>query len=132
MNREVVVVPEKKKKIEQIKQKYRNLAMSDKDAIKIKNIEVTNSILKTASLVVGVVGVIDIFIPDPIIGLDEAALMAISGLLGTASTMCTNKIDQIAKNVDPSVKFEEITKLGSQLSNVANKVNTSRKTHSHK
>lgn len=42
----MVVVPENKKKLENIKKKYKNMQMSDDDASKILRLEATNRILK--------------------------------------------------------------------------------------
>lgn len=124
--RETVVVPEKKKKIENIKTKYNNMKMSDSDANKIMSLEATNKILKTAMGIVGVVAVIDIIIPDPVLGLDEIALASITGLLKFATSMVDNKIDAIANSQDASLQTSEITKLTEQISNVASSVKQSR------
>lgn len=124
--RETVVVPEKKQKIENIKAKYKNMKMSDSDANKIMSLEATNKILKTAMGIVGVVAVIDIIIPDPVLGLDEIALGSITGLLKLATSMVDNKIDAIASSQDASLQTSEITKLTEQISNVASSVKQSR------
>ena len=81
MSRETVVIPEKKRKIEKIKKKFNNPEMSDSTATKIASLEVTNNLLKAATITAGVVTVIDLFVPDPVFGLDEAALASITGLL---------------------------------------------------
>lgn len=124
--RETVVVPEKKQKIENIKAKYNNMKISDSDANKIMSLEATNKILKTAMGIVGVVAVIDIIIPDPVLGLDEIALGSITGLLKLATSMVDNKIDAIASSQDASLQTSEITKLTEQISNVASSVKQSR------
>ena len=49
MSREAVFIPEKKKKIDNIKSKYNNMSMSDSAASKIVSLEVTNNILKAAT-----------------------------------------------------------------------------------
>ena len=48
---------------------------------KIKRLELIEKILIAGTVIVGIITVIDIFIPDPILLLDEAALTAITGLL---------------------------------------------------
>ena len=126
MSRETIFIPEKKKKIENIKNKYHNMSMSDSAASKIASLEATNNILRTATALAGVVTVIDFFVPDPVLGLDEAALTAITGLLGYASSVVNNKIDDIATSDNAELKMEEITKLSGQLSDVASKVKKSR------
>lgn len=126
MSREAVFIPEKKKKIDNIKSKYNNMSMSDSAASKIVSLEVTNNILKAATAAAGVITVIDFFVPDPVLGLDEAALTAITGLLGYASKMVDNKIDAIVESGNASLEMNEITKLTEQVSNAAKSIKSSR------
>ena len=122
MSKEAVMIPEKKKKIEKVKAKYKNMSMSDDTAMKIVRLNTLNSVLKAATGVVGLVTVIDYFIPDPVLGLDEAALTAITGLLGYSSSLVNNKIDSIAASDDAELKMEEINNLTNKLTDVASKV----------
>lgn len=126
MSRETIFVPEKKKKIENIKNKYHNMSMSDSAASKIASLEATNNILKTATALAGVVTVIDFFVPDPVLGLDEAALSALTGLFGYASKLVDNKIDAIANSGNANLEMSEINKLTEQISNAAKNIKNSR------
>lgn len=127
MSRETVFVSEKKSKIEKVKRKYKDMSMSDETANKIVKLNTLNKILKTATGAVGLITVIDFFVPDPVLGLDEAALTALTGLLGYTSSVVNNKIDDIATSDNTELKMEEITKLTGQLTDVASKVKNSRK-----
>lgn len=127
MSRETVFVSEKKNKIEKVKRKYKNMSMSDETANKIVKLNTLNNILKTATGAVGLITVIDFFVPDPVLGLDEAALTALTGLLGYTSSVVNNKIDDIATSDNTELKMEEITRLTGQLTDVASKVKNSRK-----
>ena len=122
MSKEAVMISENKKKIEIVKNKYKNMSMSDETAMKIVRLNTLNSVLKAATGVVGLVTVIDYFIPDPVLGLDEAALTAITTLLGYSSSLVDNKIDKIAASDDAELKMEEINNLANKLSDVAGKV----------
>ena len=122
MSKEAVMIPEKKKRIEKVKAKYKNMSMSDDTAMKIVRLNTLNNVLKAATGVVGLVTVIDYFVPDPILGLDEAALTAITGLLGYSSSLVNNKIDSIAASADAELKMEEINNLTNKLTDVAGKV----------
>lgn len=122
MSKEAVMIPEKKKRIEKVKAKYKNMSMSDDAAMKIVRLNTLNNVLKAATGVVGLVTVIDYFVPDPILGLDEAALTAITGLLGYSSSLVNNKIDSIAASDDAELKMEEINNLTNKLTDVAGKV----------
>lgn len=125
-NRTTLIIPEKKKKIENIKKKYKNMQMSDTTAEKIEKLDITNKILKTATLAAGVITVIDIFTPDPVFMLDEAALAAITGLLKTSSTIVENKISELAKQGETSTSISEINEITNQIKNVKNAVKKSR------
>ena len=122
MSKEAVMIPEKKKKIERVKAKYKNMSMSDETAMKIVRLNTLNSVLKTATGAVGLITVIDYFIPDPVFGLDEAALTAITGLLGYGASLVDNKIDSLAASDDAELKMEEINNLTNKLTDVAGKV----------
>lgn len=128
MSRETVVIPEKKTKIQKIKKKFNNPEMSDSTATKIASLEVTNSLLKAATITAGIITTIDVFTPDPVFGLDEAALASITGLLKYSSTLVENKIEDLANSDDTSIKMDEVTKLTEQLSNAASNVKRSRST----
>lgn len=128
MSRETLVIPEKKTKIEKIKKKFNNPEMSDSTATKIASLEVTNSLLKAATITTGIITTIDVFTPDPVFGLDEAALASITGLLKYSSTLVENKIEDLANSDDTSIKMDEVTKLTEQLSNAASNVKRSRST----
>lgn len=126
MARETVIIPEHKRKIENIKKKFNNKEMTDSTATKIASLEVTNKILKAATITAGVITVIDIFTPDPVFGLDEAALAAITGLLKYSSTVVDNKIEYLANCNDASLQIDEVTKLTAELSKVAEAVKSSK------
>lgn len=122
MSRESVFVTEKKDKIQKIKKKYNNMAMSDNTASKVYRLDVANNVLKAASAAVGVVTVIDLFVPDPVMGIDELGLGAITGLLGYASTLVDTKARNLANGEDASIQMDEVTKLTEQIGNVAKNV----------
>ena len=122
MSKEAVMISDNKKKIQLVKNKYKNMSMSDETAMKIVRLNTLNSVLKVATGVVGLVTVIDYFIPDPVLGLDEVALTAITGLLGYSSSLVDNKIDKIAASDDAELKMEEINNLANKLNDVAGKV----------
>lgn len=120
----MVVVPENKKKLENIKKKYKNMQMSDDDASKILRLEATNRILKGVTVGVGIITAIDFFVPDPVLGLDEAALTAITTLAGYSVSVVNNKIDAIANGDNLTLEMDEINKLSGQLKDVASKVSS--------
>lgn len=126
MERQTIIIPEEKVKIENIKRKYKNMQMSDSAANKIISLEATNEILKLAGKAAGIITIINFIIPDPVLGLDEMALAAITGLLNMASNMVENKIDAVANSGDASLQMSEIMQLTEQMGNVATSVKSSR------
>lgn len=120
--RETVIVPEKKEKIERIKRKYNNMAMTDDTAKKIKNLEVVNNVLLVATGIVGVATVVNYFVPDPVPGIDEAIMTGATALLGSASTIVKNKINDLAATGTTEMKMEEVTNLSNGLSDIARQV----------
>ena len=126
MSRETVMLKEKKSKVEKIREKYKNPNLSEADANKIARLETTNKILNGATAIAGVITVIDLFVPDPCFGLDEAALAALTGLLGGASAFVDNKIDKIAKEANADIQMEEVNKLSGQIADAAKKAKDSR------
>lgn len=130
MSRESVFVTEKKDKIQKIKKKYNNMQMSDETAAKVYRLDVTNNVLKAATAVVGVVTVIDLFVPDPVFGIDEIGLTAITGLLGYASSLVDSKAKSLANDEDASIQMDEVTKLTEQIGNAAKAVKGKASTNS--
>lgn len=127
MSREAVIVPEKKNKIEKIKRKYNNLAMSDDVALKVNKLEVTNNVLKAATGVVGVVAALDWIILDPVPGVDEAVFTGATALLGLASSIVSNKIDDLVNTGNADLQMDEVVKLSDQMSDVAKKISDTKK-----
>lgn len=117
--REALLIPEKKEKIERIKRKYQNMELSDDVAQKIRTLEVVNNILVSATGLVGVATVVNYFIPDALPFVDEAVMTGVTALLGSASTVVKNKINDLAATGTTEVKMEEVTKLSDQMSKVA-------------
>lgn len=126
MSREVVFVKAKKDKIKYIKKRYNNMEMSDETAAKLVRLDTVNRLLKAATGAVGLVTVVDLFIPDPVFGLDEAALLSLTGLLKYSSSVVSNKMEEIANSGNASLEMEEIGKLTGQLTDVVGKVKGSR------
>ena len=125
--RETVIVPEKKEKIERIKRKYENMSMTDDTAKKIRALEITNNVLAAATGAVGIATIVNYFVPDPVPGIDEAVMTGVTALLGSATTIVSNKIKDLAATGTTDVKMEEVTKLSEQMVNVAKQVAENKK-----
>lgn len=121
--REAVYINEEKRKIEKIKTKYNNMNLDDNTAKKINNLEITNNILKSATIIAGIATIINYFIPDPIPLMDEAVMTGLTGLLKTSSTIVENKIDKLAKTGNAKIQIDEIETLTKQIKKIANEIN---------
>ena len=97
--------------------------LDDNTAKKINNLEITNSILKSATIIAGIATIINYFIPDPIPLMDEAVMTGLTGLLKTSSTIVENKIDKLAKTGNAKIQIEEIETLTKQIKKIANEIN---------
>lgn len=93
---------------------------------KIKTLEIVDKILIAGTIIVGIITVIDIFLPDPILLLDEAALTAITGLLAYISTLVRKKIDKLKNGSNEKTDMKDIEKLTDKVSETASSVKRSR------
>lgn len=128
MARKTVIIPENKEVINKIKTKYQNMEMSDSTALKIASLEATNKILKKASNIAGIAFIIDLIVPDPIIGVDEILLGTITAATKTANSIIKNKIDELVLNGESELQIEEINKLASSIKSIV-EANKNRKNY---
>ena len=123
----MIVIEEDKKKIEKIKKKYKNLAMDDATASKINKLEITNKLLNSAMVLAGFATVIDFVIPDPILGLDEATLVAITTALKIVRIQIKKHINDLAISGETEIKQEDVVDLSKKLINIAENIKSNRK-----
>lgn len=88
--------------------------MDKKIENKIKRLEIIDKILIIFTVIIGIITVIDIFIPDPIFLLDEAALASITGLLTYISTIIRKRIDSLKENKKLKIDSKELVSKVSQ------------------
>ena len=93
---------------------------------KIKRLELIEKILIAGTVIVGIITVIDIFIPDPILLLDEAALTAITGLLTYIANLVRRRIEELKKGEESSIGTKQIEEVTARVSDTAKTVKKSR------
>lgn len=93
---------------------------------KIKGLEIIEKLLVAGIVVVGIITVIDIFLPDPIFLLDEAALTAITGLLTYIANLIRRRIEEIKNGEKNSVGAKQIGEVANRVSETAKTVKESR------
>ena len=81
----------------------------------------------TFTIIIGIITVIDIFLPDPIFMLDEASLAAITGLLTYLSSLVRKKIEEIENGENKKIASKDIEEITSKVTETANAVSKSRK-----
>ena len=93
---------------------------------KIKRLELIEKILIAGTVIVGIITVIDIFIPDPILLLDEAALTAITGLLTYIANLVRRRVEELKNGEKSSVGAKQIGEVANRVSETAKTVKKSR------
>ena len=124
-DRHMLVVPEKQETIQKMDQQYQTMK-NDPNATKVKSLEAAGKALKIATAAVGVITVIDWIVPDPVLGIDEIGLTALTTLLGTASTIVNNKKAQLEATGEVNMSMEEVQTLAKQVGDARNKCAASR------
>ncbi len=94
---------------------------------KIKKYKILEKVLITFTIIIGIITVIDIFLPDPIFMLDEASLAAITGLLTYLSSLVRKKIEEIENGENKKIESKDIEEITSKVTETANAVSKSRK-----
>jgi hypothetical protein len=124
-DRHMLVVPERQERIQRMDQQYQ-VMKNDPNEKKLKSLQAAGKALKVATAAVGVITVIDWLVPDPVLGIDEIGLTALTTLLGTASTIVSNKITQLESTGQVDMTMEEVQTLAQQVGDARSKVAASR------
>ena len=74
--------------------------------------------LKLATTIVGIITLIDYVIPDPLFGLDEATLTAITGLLAILAKVNLDKLEALNKGEKAKLTNEDVNEITSEVGNV--------------
>ena len=93
---------------------------------KIKSLEIIDTLLTIGTVIIGIITVIDIFLPDPLFMLDEAALTAITGLLAYISSLIRKKVDKLKNGTKEKIDIKEIEKLNDKITETVSSVKRSR------
>ena len=93
----------------------------------IKKYEIIEKVLIAFAIIIGVITVVDIFLPDPVFMLDEASLAAITGLLTYLSSLVRKKIEELKNGEKKKIDAKEIEEITTKVTETASKVNRSRK-----
>ena len=114
-----LIIPESKEKLDNIRKKYNNMNMSDDIANKVNHLEITGQVLKTAAILVGVVTVVDFFVPDALPVVDEVVLTTATTVLATISKTVDKKVDDLVNTGETKITANDVISIGSQLGKLA-------------
>ena len=93
---------------------------------KIKSLKIVEALLLIGTVIIGIITVIDIFLPDPLFLLDEAALTTITGLLTYLSAFISKKIDKLENGDKTKTNMKEISEITNKVSETASVIKKSR------
>ena len=85
---------------------------------KVERLEVVSKVLSAATIVAGVITAIDLIVPDPVFGIDEAALTAITALLGTGKGMVDKQIASLKEKDTYDLDQNEVNNLATKIKDV--------------
>ncbi len=93
---------------------------------KVERLEVVSKVLSTATIVAGVITAIDLIVPDPVFGLDEAALTAITALIGTGKGFVDKQIASLKETDNYSYDQNQVNDLAKKIKGVHDAVKASK------
>lgn len=97
--------------------------------IQIKTYHILRIVLIIATILFGVITIIDIFVPDAIFALDEAALASITGLLTFLITLVSKKEDELKNGINNKMDSKDLEELTTKATKAASAVKSSRKSN---
>lgn len=101
--------------------------MDSKISKKIERLKLLKAFFILSTVFIGIITVIDIFLPDPIFLLDEAALASITGLFTYLSNFVDQKIKSLQKEKSATLNIHEVKDITNAFSDTANEIKKSRK-----
>lgn len=101
--------------------------MNDETFKKISNLKMLNNIFICGMFIVGIITIIDLFVPDPIFLLDEAALAAITALFKVLSSVVEKKIDLLSNGQDVEINGQDASLVTGAFKDTVDAVKKSRK-----
>ena len=93
---------------------------------KIKKLERTKALFLSFTVIIGIITIIDIFVPDPILFLDETALASLTGFFMFLCSNIDAKISDLKNIGKTSVKVDEVKEITTHLNDTANSIKRSR------
>ena len=94
-----------------LEKKYNSPDMSDEVASKIKKLDNTATELVNLTKIIGIICIVDLILPDPILGLDEITLVVITSIIGSVATIMNNKIQDLVVEGRAKKKKKDVEKI---------------------
>ena len=100
--------------------------MEENVSNKIKNLRLINNILIVCMVIVGVITIVDLFVPDPIFLLDETALAAITALFKVLSSIVEKKIELLSNGEKVDINSKDAEEVAGAFKDTVKAVKNSR------
>ena len=97
--------------LDEIRKKYNSPDMSDEVANKIIKLDKTATELVNLTKIIGIICIVDLILPDPILGLDEITLVVITPIIGSVATIMNNKIQDLVVEGRAKLELEDVEKI---------------------
>ena len=97
--------------LDEIKKKYNSPDMSDEVATKISKLDNSAKELVMLTRIIGIICIIDLILPDPILGIDEITLVIITSILGSVATIMNNKIQDLVIDGRAKLELKDVEKV---------------------
>lgn len=101
--------------------------MDESVSKKISDLKILKNVLIAGMVIVGVITVVDLFVPDPIFLLDEVALAAITALLKVLSGIVDNKIELLSNGEKVDINSKDALEVADAFKDTVSAVKKSRK-----
>ena len=97
--------------LDEIRKKYNSPDMSDEVANKIIKLDKTATELVNLTKIIGIICIVDLILPDPILGLDEITLVVITSIIGSVATIMNNKIQDLVFEGRAKLELKDVEKI---------------------
>lgn len=93
---------------------------------KIRKLQRAKAFFLSITIIIGIITIIDIFVPDPILFLDEAALASLTGFFMFMCSSIDAKISDLKMGNTAPIKVQDVKEITTRLNDTAKSVKRSR------
>jgi hypothetical protein len=97
---------------------------------KINKLEKLKTVFTTLAIVIGVITIIDLILPDPILFIDEVVFTSLTGLFTIIMATIDDKIKKLQTGVNAKVTIDEVKEITDAVTETANTIKKSKNNRS--